>query len=140
MLLTATYYDIVEANRPTNDPANPLDTYQTGDIKSKGFEFEAAMEMPGNFQLTAAYSYNDAEVTSSLYTYEVGERVNDVPQHMASAWGVKTVPLQEDMALRVGAGVRYIGNTAPTGPTTVPKTPGERKSGVSGQSGAVREE
>src|SRR3546814_6101012 len=33
MLLTATYYDIVEANRPTNDPANPLDTYQTGEIK-----------------------------------------------------------------------------------------------------------
>lgn len=124
MLLTATYYDIVEANRPTNDPANPLDTYQTGEIKSKGFEFEAAMEMPGNFQLTAAYSYNDAEVTSSLYTYEVGERVNDVPQHMASAWGVKTVPLQEDMALRVGAGVRYIGSTVSTGPTTVLKTPG----------------
>src|SRR3546814_2300441 len=96
MLLTATYYDIVEANRPTNDPANPLDTYQTGEIKSKGFEFEAAMEMPGNFQLTAAYSYNDAEVTSSLYTYEVGERVNDVPQHMASAWGVKTVPRSEE--------------------------------------------
>src|SRR3546814_7794998 len=61
---------------------------------------------------------------SSLYTYEVGERVNDVPQHMASAWGVKTVPLQEDMALRVGAGVRYIGNTVSTGPTTVLKTPG----------------
>src|SRR3546814_7021544 len=96
----------------------------TGEIKSKGFEFEAAMEMPGNFQLTAAYSYNDAEVTSSLYTYEVGERVNDVPQHMASAWGVKTVPLQEDMALRVGAGVRYIGNTVSTGTTTVLKTPG----------------
>src|SRR3546814_17165193 len=54
----------------------------------------------------------------------VGERVNDVPQHMASAWGVKTVPLQEDMALRVGAGVRYIGNTVSTGPTTVLKTPG----------------
>src|SRR3546814_4849970 len=89
-----------------------------------GFEFEAAMEMPGNFQLTAAYSYNDAEVTSSLYTYEVGERVNDVPQHMASAWGVKTVPLQEDMALRVGAGVRYIGNTVSMGPTTVLKTTG----------------
>src|SRR3546814_14010848 len=43
---------------------------------------------------------------------------------MASAWGVKTVPLQEDMALRVGAGVRYIGNTVSTGPTTVLKTPG----------------
>src|SRR3546814_18066008 len=36
MLLTATYYDIVEANRQTNDPDNPLDTYQTGEIKSKG--------------------------------------------------------------------------------------------------------
>src|SRR3546814_20680571 len=28
------------------------------------------------------------------------------------------------MALRVGAGVRYIGNTVSTGPTTVLKTPG----------------
>src|SRR3546814_6524046 len=109
MLLTATYYDIVEANRPTNDPANPLDTYQTGELKSKGFEFEEAMEMPGNFQLTAAYSYNDAEVTSSLYTNEVGERVYDVPQHMDPAGGAKTVTLQEDMALRVGAEERRVG-------------------------------
>src|SRR3546814_1548813 len=31
---------------------------------------------------------------------------------------------QEDMALRVGAGARYIGNTVSTGPTTVLKTPG----------------
>jgi iron complex outermembrane receptor protein len=124
ILVTAAYYDIVEANRPTNDPANPLDTFQTGEIKSKGFELEAAAELPGNFQLTAAYSHNDAKVTSSLYTYEVGQRVNDVPRDMASIWGVKTVPLQGAVALRIGAGVRYIGNTVSTGATDVIRTPG----------------
>lgn len=124
ILVTANYYDIVEANRPTNDPANPLDTFQTGEIKSKGFEFEAAVELVNNFQLTAAYSYNDAKVTSSLYTYEVGQRVNDIPRHMASVWGVKTIPLSGDASLRVGAGVRYVGSTVSTGATNVIRTPG----------------
>jgi iron complex outermembrane recepter protein len=123
VLVTATYYDIVESNRPTNDPFDPINIFQTGEIASKGFEFEAAVSLPGNFELTAAYSYNDAKVTESLFEPEVGQRVSDIPQHMASVWGVKTLRLSEDAALRLGAGVRYIGETVSTGTAMTLETP-----------------
>lgn len=123
VLVTADYYDIVESNRPTNDPLDPINVFQTGEITSKGVEIEGAFSLPGNFELTAAYSYNDAQVTESLFEPEVGQRLNDVPRHMASAWGVKTIALGSDAALRVGAGVRYIGATVSTGATTTLRTP-----------------
>lgn len=124
VLVTANYYDIVESNRPTNDPFDPVNIFQTGKIASRGFEFEAAVSFPGNFELTAAYSYNDAKVTESLFAPEVGVRLSDVPRHMASAWGVKTLRLNEGAALRLGAGVRYIGDTVSTGTTMTLETPG----------------
>lgn len=123
VLLTATYYDIVETNRPTNDPADPINVFQTGKVTSKGFELEGAFELPGDVQLTAAYSHNNARVAESLYTYEEGEPVNDLPRDQASVWGMKTFALRHDAALRVGAGVRYIGETRSTGPTTVITSP-----------------
>ncbi len=123
MLLTAAYYDIVEKNRPTNDPADPINVFQTGEVTSKGFELEGAFEIPGDIQLTAAYTFNNARVSESLYTYEEGERVNDVPRNQASAWAVKAFPVGSEAVLRVGAGVRYIGNTRSTGPANVITTP-----------------
>ena len=123
ILVTAAYYDIVEQNRPTNDPADPINVFQTGEVTSKGFEVEGAFDLPGNFQLTAAYSHNNARVSESLYTYEEGARVNDVPRDQASLWAVKAVPLGADALLRIGAGVRHIGNTRSTGPTSAITTP-----------------
>lgn len=123
VLVTAAYYDIVEKNRPTNDPADPINVFQTGEVTSKGFEVEGAFELPGDVQLTAAYSRNNARVSESLYTYEEGERVNDVPRNMASAWGVKAFRVGPDATLRLGAGVRYVGNTRSTGPATSIRTP-----------------
>ena len=123
ILLTAAYYDIVERNRPTNDPADPINIFQTGEVTSKGFEVEGAFDLPGNVQLTAAYSKNNARVSESLYRYEEGERVNDVPRDQASLWAVKGVQIGADTLLRLGAGVRYIGNTRSTGPTSAITTP-----------------
>jgi iron complex outermembrane receptor protein len=123
MLFTATYFDIVESNRPTNDPLDVLNTVQTGEITSKGFELEAALALPRDIELTAAYSLTDAEVTESNFAPEVGVRLSDVPKHLASAWGVKTFTLDNDMALRLGAGVRYVGPTVSTGSALTLRTP-----------------
>src|SRR3546814_8056602 len=91
-------------------------------MASKGVEVEAAVSVPGNVELTAAYSYNDAKVTESLFAPEVGQRLSDVPRHMASLWGVKTLRLNAAAALRLGAGVRYIGDTESTGAAMTPDT------------------
>jgi iron complex outermembrane recepter protein len=124
VLVTAAYYDVVESNRPTNDPLDPINIFQTGEVTSRGVELEAAVSLPGNFELTAAYSYTDAKVTESLFAPEVGLRLSDVPQHMASAWGVKTVRVGDGATLRLGAGVRYVGDTVSTGAAGSLETPG----------------
>src|SRR3546814_20620041 len=92
-------------------------------MASKGVEVEAAVSVPGNVELTAAYSYNDAKVTESLFAPEAGQRLSDVPRHMASLWGVKTLRPTAAAALRVGAGVRYIADTASTWATSTRDTP-----------------
>src|SRR3546814_16331341 len=61
--------------------------------------------------------------TESLFAPEVGQRLSDVPRHMASLWGVKTLRLNAAAALRVGAGVRYIGDTESTGAAMTLDTP-----------------
>jgi len=124
VLVTASVYDIVESNRPTNDPENVLNTVQTGEVRSRGFELEGAVALPGDLLVTAAYSHNDAEVTESNFAPEVGQRLSDVPRDLASAWAVKTFSLAGDATLRLGAGVRHVGATVSTGVTGALRTPG----------------
>jgi iron complex outermembrane receptor protein len=124
ILLTAAYFDIVERNRPTNDPADPINVFQTGEVTSRGFEVDGSFTLPGDVLLTAAASRTNARVSESLYAYEVGARVNDVPRDQASLWAAKGFALGADRRLRLGGGVRYIGSTRSTGPTSVLVTPG----------------
>lgn len=122
-LVTANVYDIVESNRPTNDPENVLNTVQTGEIRSRGFELEGAYAVADDFLVTAAYSHIDAEVTKSNFAPEVGQRLSDVPRDLASLWGTKTLQLAGDADLKLGGGVRYVGPTVSTGVTGALRTP-----------------
>lgn len=124
LLVTAAYFDIVESNRPTNDPNNVLNTVQTGKIASRGFEIEGAFSAARDLELTAAYSFTDAVVTESNFAAEVGQRVADTPRHLASVWGVKTLALDDAATLRLGAGVRYVGATQSIGAALTLRTPG----------------
>ncbi|MFC7499613.1 TonB-dependent siderophore receptor [Enterovirga sp. GCM10030262] len=122
-LLTASVYDIVESNRPTNDPENVLNTVQTGEIRSRGFELEGAWAVADDFLVTAAYSHTDAEVTKSNFAPEVGQRLSDVPRDLASLWGMKSFAIGGDSELRLGGGVRHVGATVSTGVAGALRTP-----------------
>jgi iron complex outermembrane receptor protein len=123
-LVTVAAFDILNTNRQTNDPNNVINTVQTGAVVWRGFEIEASRAVAENFYVIAAYSYTNAKVTKSNFAPEVDAQLNDVPKQLASIWGVKTLPLDGGLALRVGAGVRYIGPTYSTGATSVVRTPG----------------
>ncbi len=122
-LVTLAGYKITETNRPTNDPANVLNTVQTGEVESKGFEIEASTAVTDSFYLTASYSYTKAEVTKSTFAEEIGVQLSDTPKDLASAWGVKTWRLTDEASLRTGLGVRYVGSTISTGFAGTLKTP-----------------
>ena len=122
-LVTLAGYKITETNRPTNDPDNVLNTVQTGEVESKGFELEASTAVTDSFYVTASYSYTKAEVTKSTFAEEIGVQLSDTPKHLASAWGVKTWRLNDEVSLRTGLGVRYVGSTISTGVAGTLKTP-----------------
>lgn len=122
-LLTASAFKITETNRPTNDPDNVLNTVQTGEVESRGFELEGAVDLPGEVYVTAAYSYVKAEVTESGFPEEIGVQLSATPKHQASAWGVKTWRLSDEVSLRTGLGVRYVGETLSTGVAGAIRTP-----------------
>ncbi|MGH6615004.1 TonB-dependent siderophore receptor [Sphingomonas sp.] len=108
-LVTFTVFHIRERNRPIDDPDRPLSQIQSGELTTKGFEIEATRTLPGNYELSVNYGYNKLETRDSPYfDYQ--------PRHNASIWGMKTLPLSEDVSLRLGAGVRYTGNRKSVGP------------------------
>ncbi|WP_448501652.1 TonB-dependent siderophore receptor [Sphingomonas sp.] len=108
-LVTLTGYRIRNTNRLVSDPANPLVQIQTGEAQVDGVELEAVRRLPGDYDVILSYSYNDARVTQSSNAPQVGLQLENVPQHNASVWATKTVALRNDVSLRFGAGVRYVG-------------------------------
>ncbi|WP_434030227.1 TonB-dependent siderophore receptor [[Pseudomonas] boreopolis] len=122
-LLTLAAYRITETNRQTNDPDNVLNVVQTGEIQSKGVELEGAYAFAGDFTVTASYSHNKAEVTRSNYAPEVGRRLNDTPQDLASVWLAKGFVLDDGLRLRTGLGGRHVGSTISAGATSTVRTP-----------------
>ncbi|MDI9239596.1 TonB-dependent siderophore receptor [Lysobacter sp. LF1] len=122
-LFTAAIYKITETNRQTNDPDNVLNVVQTGEIQSKGIELEGAYVFDNDFTVTASISHSEAEVTRSNLDWEVGRRLNDTPQDLASVWLAKGFQVGDDMTLRAGLGGRYVGSTVSAGPTTSLRTP-----------------
>jgi len=123
-MVTAAFYRITDTNRQTNDPDNVLNVVQTGEIESKGFELEGAFVFDNDFTVTASYSHSEAEVTRSNIEWEVGRRLNDTPQDLASLWLAKGFQIADDMTLRAGLGGRYVGSTVSAGPTTSIRSPG----------------
>jgi iron complex outermembrane receptor protein len=103
-MIRATYYEITERNHLVPDPAQPLNSIQAGKVKSKGFEFQGNYNVARNFTVSVAYAHNSTKLSGQ-------DRQQDVtPKDTASIFGTKTIPLREDVSLRVGGGVRYVGH------------------------------
>ncbi len=114
ILAMISVFDIRETNRPTNDPDNVLNVVQTGEVRSRGVEVEASWTVADDFVVLGSYTYTDAEVKKSGFPWEVGAPLEGVPEHAASIWGVKTFRVNDEVALRVGAGLRYVGEAVST--------------------------
>ncbi|MFD1949984.1 TonB-dependent siderophore receptor [Sphingomonas arantia] len=111
-MVTVTGYRIKETNRPVDDPTttDPFDQRQAGSLTSKGIEFEARTVLPGQVQLIANYSYNEAEIDGT------NQQLENVPKHNASLWAARSFALTDDVSLRIGSGVRYSGKNRSYGP------------------------
>jgi iron complex outermembrane receptor protein len=104
----AAVYGLREQNRKTNDPANPLNSLQLGEVKTQGFEAELIASLARNWDWTLAYAYTDAKISRSN-AGDQGQRVASVSRHMASSWLMHRFAAQGRGGWSLGSGLRYVG-------------------------------
>jgi iron complex outermembrane receptor protein len=109
-LFTLAWFHLVQQNVSTTDPANPLNTIQTGEVTSEGVELSAAVNITRSFKLIASYTYNSVEVTKTTNPVALGRTQTGVPEQMASVWGDYTIEAGPLAGVGFGAGVRYLGS------------------------------
>ncbi|HIK14033.1 MAG TPA: TonB-dependent siderophore receptor [Leptolyngbyaceae cyanobacterium M33_DOE_097] len=68
---TLAAFDIRKQNVETPDPGNPIFSLQTGEVTSRGFEFNLAGEIMPGWNIIAAYTYLDAFVSSNLAAFSI---------------------------------------------------------------------
>ncbi|SFA93370.1 iron complex outermembrane recepter protein [Rhizobium sp. NFR07] len=108
--LQASLFDLSQTNVRTADRSNPLNTIQTGEVRSRGLELEAHANITDDLSMIATYSYIDIEVTKDT-TYQ-GKKPIGAPSHLASLWANYVVPTGALEGLSFGGGVRYVGSSA----------------------------
>lgn len=113
-VLSAAVYDLKQTDVPRvhrSADGWSVTIEQDGEVRSRGIELEAKAELTDRTNLTAAYSYTDAEVTKSASGLLDGKRPMAIPKHMASIWLDHTIPgsgARGDITL--GLGARYVGS------------------------------
>ena len=120
-LLSAAVYQLEQKNVLTPDPSNNAYFVQTGEVRSRGFELEAKIEVTPDLSLIASYAYIDARITKSNLATEIGQRSEDTPYHQAALWADYRLAALGIPQLRLGGGARYKGTTQASGvPSAMP--------------------
>lgn len=102
-MLRVAYYNITESNHLIPDPANPLNSIQGGEVTSKGFEFQGNYDVADDITLSVAYAHNSTRVSGQNHQQD------NSPEETASVFATKDIHLGNEMVLRVGGGVRHVG-------------------------------
>lgn len=92
---------------------NAGDYLQVGESRSKGAELEVTADVSERLRLTASYTYTDARVTDNGPSSSTDEdrQMVFVPRNQASAWASYRFQEGGLAGLRLGGGLRYIGET-----------------------------
>ncbi|WP_245185458.1 TonB-dependent siderophore receptor [Falsiroseomonas frigidaquae] len=104
-------FHIRQQNVLTADTVYATYSTPTGEIRSQGIELEGRASLDDNLDLIGTYAYIDAEITRSTTAGVTGNRVPQVPNHIASGWANYRFTEGPLRGLGLGGGVRYIGST-----------------------------
>lgn len=107
--VAAALFDLKRRNVVTYDLITFAPT-QTGEVRSRGAELEVKLNLLRDFNLLAAYTYQDVEVTKSTAA-DLGKRPPTIPEQTASLWADYTFAEGPLTGLGLGAGVRHTGYT-----------------------------
>ncbi len=115
LMLNAAIYQINQTNVATPNLDDPtLSTYvQTGEVRSRGFEFSAVGKLTNNLSIIAAYVYQDVKnVKANDETLNKWPVDIPRPRQMASLWADWTWHTGVIAGLGFGMGVRYQSSVA----------------------------
>lgn len=105
-LFTVAAFDLTRQNVVRYPP--PSFAPQTiGEANSKGIEVEGTATLAAGFNVRAAYSYIDTEVTKDAVN--VGNALTTVPLNRFAIWSDYTMQGGPLAGLQIGGGVRYTG-------------------------------
>ncbi|WP_338561228.1 ferrichrome porin FhuA [Erwinia sp. E_sp_B04_7] len=109
IVVTGAVYQLTKTNNLTTDPTNALNQVPSGEIRARGVELESKAALTQNINMTASYTYTEAEYTKD--TTLKGTTPPQVPKHMASLWGDYTFNNGAISGLTLGAGGRFVGSS-----------------------------
>lgn len=111
VVITGAVYQLTKTNNLMSDPdtSHGFSSIQGGEIRSRGVELEAKAAVNANINVTASYTYTNAEYTTD--TTLKGNTPEQVPKHMASLWGDYTFNSGVLSGLTLGTGGRFLGSS-----------------------------
>ncbi len=84
--LTTSVYQLDRTNTKANDPSGSGNFVLTGASRTKGVEFGATGKITNQWQIIAAYAFQNAIVTKTTTAANAGSNVALVPKNMGSLW------------------------------------------------------
>ncbi|MCJ8203130.1 TonB-dependent siderophore receptor [Pseudomonas sp. RGM2987] len=106
-LITASVFEIKQKNLVTADPADPANSIQSGEVRSRGVELEVKSAID-NVEVMAAASYLDSFYTKDNYGNEDNRSEQQAPVS-ATLWVDYHFTQANLNGLTFGAGARYTG-------------------------------
>ncbi|MGY3866942.1 TonB-dependent siderophore receptor [Aeromonas bivalvium] len=110
-MATLSAFRITKKNALVTDPDNVYGPkLQTGETLSKGLELEGRIDLASNLDLSASYTLIDMAITRDTSGLQ-GKTPVWVPDQTASLWGNYRLEQGAAAGLRLGVGLRYVGET-----------------------------
>lgn len=103
---TASVFHIVKTNVTAADPDHAGFNVATGEVTSKGAEFDIAGRLAPNWNLIASYGYTDAKVSRDS-RLPPGTRYDLIPRSSASLWSDYSFTTPALQGFSIGAGLFY---------------------------------
>lgn len=121
---SASFFHITKKNALMADPTSIYGPkIQVGEAVSQGVELEARWYANQNFDLSAAYTYLDMEITKDAGNGLQGTTPIYVPTHSANLWANYHVYAGALAGTRISGGARYVGEMEMDATNTQGKVP-----------------
>ncbi|MBK8960252.1 MAG: TonB-dependent receptor [Proteobacteria bacterium] len=106
VVTTLSAFHIRKSNVVGADPANPLFSINAGAERSRGLEFDTALNLYAGWRVNANYAFTDARITDDPGGANSGHRRFGVPEHAAALFSVYELQQGPLRGLGIGGGLR----------------------------------